>query len=42
MANSIGRMMVMSRGIPLLMQVTRVSLPCPLASWSAMLASQIA
>ena len=32
----------MSRGMPLLTQVTRVSPPCPPASWSAMLASQIA
>src|SRR5207302_2335266 len=33
--------MVISRGMPFEMQVTRVSRPCPPAFWSAMLASQI-
>ena len=40
--NSIGRMKVMIRGMPLVMQVIRASSPCPPASWSLMLASSMA
>src|ERR1700693_4480250 len=40
--NPIVRRIVIRRGMPLLTQVTRVSMPCPPAAWSAMLASQIA
>src|ERR1700738_4194222 len=42
MTNPMVRRMVISRGMPLLTQVTRVSRPWPPAAWSAMLASQMA
>src|ERR1700730_1295402 len=42
MTKAMVRRMVISRGMPLLTQVTRVSRPWPPAAWSAMLASQMA
>ena len=42
MTNSIGRMTVMIRGMPLVLQVTRMFSPWPPSAWSARLASKIA
>jgi hypothetical protein len=41
MTKSIGAIAAIIRGMPLVMQVKRLSMPCPPLRWSAMLASRI-